>query len=231
MTKFIEEIIEFKPEENKLSFKLNNQEKIKSFLLLLKNKDLDEEEKKEILINLKNIFIKYKEIAQVIISSPSFILEENIGLIELLINIFLTSEKLKESAKDLLKFLIENINFEKKYYDYIYGKLGEEHRKKSLNSQKLLNYIQILLLFYGQNIENKKFFPKKYLFFLNPSESIITTNITQENKIYLRNNFSIYFSIFIDEFSNNNNSDLIDISLENQHHLKIIFSNDLIKVF
>ena len=219
MTKFIEEIIEFKPEENKLSFKLNNQEKIKSFLLLLKNKDLDEEEKKEILINLKNIFIKYKEIAQVIISSPSFILEENIGLIELLINIFLTSEKLKESAKDLLKFLIENINFEKKYYDYIYGKLGEEHRKKSLNSQKLLNYIQILLLFYGQNIENKKFFSKKYLFFLNPSESIITTNITQENKIYLRNNFSIYFSIFIDEFSNNNNSDLIDITLENQHHL------------
>ena len=231
MTKFIEEIIEFKPEENKLSFKLNNQEKIKSFLLSLKNNDLDEEEKKEILIDLKNIFIKYKEIAQVIISSPSFILEENIGLIELLINIFLTSEKLKESAKDLLKFLIENINFEKKYYDYIYGKLGEEHRKKSLNSQKLLNYIQILLLFYGQNIENKKFFPKKYLFFLNPSESIITTNITQENKIYLRNNFSIYFSIFIDEFSNNNNSDLIDITLENQHHLKIILSNDLIKVF
>ena len=180
MTKFIEEIIEFKPEENKLSFKLNNQEKIKSFLLSLKNNDLDEEEKKEILIDLKNIFIKYKEIAQVIISSPSFILEENIGLIELLINIFLTSEKLKESAKDLLKFLIENINFEKKYYDYIYRKLGEEHRKRSLNPQILLKYMKILLLFYGKDIENKKYFPHKYLFFLNPLNSTISTNITKK---------------------------------------------------
>ena len=231
MSKLIEEIFEYKPEEKKLNFKVNDSEKIKNFLLFLKNKDNNEEEKKEILNTLINIFKQCKEISQVIINSPIFKLEENIGLIEILINIFLTSENLREYSKDLLKFLIENINFEKKYYDYIYRKLGEEHRKRSLNPQILLKYMKILLLFYGKDIENKKYFPHKYLFFLNPLNSTISTNITKENKMYLRNNFSIYLSIFIDEYSNNNNSDLIDIMLENNHHLKITLSNNLIKVF
>ncbi len=43
--------------------------------------------------------------------------------------------------------------------------------------------MKILLLFYGKDIENKKSFPQKYLFFLNPLNSTISTNITKENKI------------------------------------------------
>ena len=38
----------------------------------------------------------------------------DVGLIEYLINIFLTSYNLRESSKDLLKFFIENLTIEKK---------------------------------------------------------------------------------------------------------------------
>ncbi len=229
MSKLIEEILEYNPEEKKLNFKVNISEKIKNVLLFLKNKDNNEEEKKEILNTLINIFKQCKEISQVIINSPIFKLEENIGLIEILINIFLTSENLRESSKDLLKFLIENINFEKKYYDYIYRKLGEEHRKRSLNPQMLLKYMKILLLFYGKDIENKED-KNKYLFFLNPKESLIKTNISKENKLYLRNTFSIFLSFAIYKESDNEESDLIDLELDNKDHLKIKLEKNIIKV-
>ena len=85
MSKLIEEIFEYKPEEKKLNFKVNNSEKIKNFLLFLKNKDNNEEEKKEILNTLINVFKQLKEISQVIINSPIFQIEEKIGLIEILI--------------------------------------------------------------------------------------------------------------------------------------------------
>ena len=115
---------------------------------------------------------------------------------------------------NLLKFLIETIKFEKKFYDYIYSRIGKEHRNGSLTSKNLLSYMKLLLLFYGKDIENKEFFPEKYFFFINPEESIINTNIYPDNKLFLQNNFSILFTFYIDKYSNNEGSDLIDITLE-----------------
>ena len=81
-----------------------------------------------------------------------------------------------------------------------------------------------------KKLKIKKFFKEISIFF-NPNESNIFTNITKENKIYLRNNFNIYFSFFIDEYSNNDNSDLIDIIFENNESLKIkLINNNIIQV-
>ena len=232
MSNSIEDIITFNKEENKLYFNKNYLEKLINLLNNLKDENESEEnKKKETLQKLKEIFIEYKEISIIIISS--FFYDENnqIDLIEILIDIYLKNENLREVSKDLLKFLLENITIEKRYYDYIYFKIGVDHRKNNLNVQKLSIYIKLLLLFYGKEIENKKFFPKRYLFFLNPNESIIKTNITKENKLFLRNNFSIYISFLIDKYSNNENCDLIGFTLENEHNLNIKLNQNIIKVY
>ena len=232
MSNSIEDIITFNKEENKLYFNKNYLEKLINLLNNLKDENESEEnKKKETLQKLKEIFIEYKEISIIIISS--FFYDENnqIDLIEILIDIYLKNENLREVSKDLLKYLLENITIEKRYYDYIYFKIGFDHRKNNLNVQKLSIYIKLLLLFYGKEIENKKFFPKRYLFFLNPNESIIKTNITKENKLFLRNNFSIYISFLIDKYSNNENCDLIGFTLENEHNLNIKLNQNIIKVY
>ena len=184
------EIIYFAPNENKLEIKKNSDEQFISFLFQINEKS--DESIKDLFKKLKEIFVESKGFAKMFVSSFTL----DVGFIEYLINIFLTSNNLRESSKDLLKFFIENLTIEKKHYDYIYGKLGKEHRQGTLTFQKLLINIKLILLFYGKDIENKKYFPKKYLFFLNPSKSIISTNICEDNKLILKNNFSIYFSFY-----------------------------------
>ena len=153
--------------EDKLNLKEEIKDKIDPLFTFLKNTKINENEEKENILELLNIFKKKIEIAQVFTSLTKF--NSKNGLVESLIDIFLIRDNLREDSKTLLKFLIENINFEKKYYDYIYSKIGKEHREETLNPKNLLNYIKLLLLFYGKDIENKddKNDKNKYLFFLN----------------------------------------------------------------
>ena len=213
--------------EDKMDFKEDIEEKTQLLFKFLENKESNENEVKEHILKLLNIFNKNIDYAQVFVYSPKFSSKK--GLIEVLINLFLDSENLREDSKNFLKFLIESINFEKKYYDYVYCKIGKEHRENLLTSQKLLNYIKLILLFYGKDIENKED-KNKYLFFLNPKESLIKTNISKENKLYLRNTFSIFLSFAIYKESDNEESDLIDLELDNKDHLKIKLEKNIIKV-
>ena len=81
-----------------------------------------------------------------------------------MIDIFLSNENLREESKNVLKFLIENLSVEKKYYDYIYEKIVKG--ENNLNYNNLSIYIKLLLLFYGKEIKNKKVFQRNIYFFL-----------------------------------------------------------------
>ena len=204
-----------------------NSEEIKSLSSILDKENFNENDFKQNISKLQETFKDNINFAQVFVSSPKFNTKK--GLIEVLINLFLNFENLKDDLKKLLKFLIESIDFTKKYYDYVYFEIGKEHRNKSLTSQKLLNYIKLLLLFYGKDIESKDN-QDKYLFFLNPKESLLKTNISKENKLYLRTTFSIFLSFAIYKESDNEESDLIDFEFDNKHHLKIKLEKNFIKI-
>ena len=208
--------------------KINSKE-IQPLLAIIEKENLSENENevKQNISKLQETFKDNINFAQVFVSSPKFNTKK--GLIEVLIDLFLNFENFKDDSKTLLKFLIESIDFKKKYYDYVYFEIGKEHRNNSLTSQKLLNYIKLLLLFYGKDIESKDN-QDKYLFFLNPKESLLKTNISKENKLYLRTTFSIFLSFAIYKESDNEESDLIDFEFDNKHHLKIKLEKNFIKV-
>ncbi len=225
----IEEIIDFNKQDKKLEFKENIEKKIQNLLLTLRNNEINDEIKKKLLNELKDIFINFREIAIIFIISPSCRINENINLIKILIDFYLLNENLKEISKELLIFFIQNTTLEKEYFDYIYEKIGKEHRKNTLTENQLLSYLDILSLLYGENIEPKKFSPKRYFNFYDPSKSEIITNFNKENKFYLNNNnFFIYFCFFIDEYCQNKNSDLVDITFDNFNHLFIRLNDNII---
>ena len=136
--------------EDKMDFE-NIEEKIQLLFKFLENKESNENEVKEHILKLLNIFNKNIDFAQVFVSSPKF--NSKKGLIEILINLFLDSENLREDSKNFLKFLIESINFEKKYYDYVYCKIGKEHRENLLTSQKETDLLKHINAF-GDVIED-----------------------------------------------------------------------------
>ena len=125
----------------------NEGKKDVGILINLTKEEIQNEEKKKILEKLKEIFSNFKEIAEIIISSP-FLSKEN-NLIKILIDLFLYNENLKELSKDLLIFFIQNITLQKDYFDYIYEKIGRQHRKNNLTEENILNYLNILTLLYG----------------------------------------------------------------------------------
>ena len=79
----INQIFAFEFQENKF---INPNLNFQNILDFLQNKENNKNAMKEILIKLKDTFIEYKEIAQIIIFSPSFQIKK--GLIEVLIDIF-----------------------------------------------------------------------------------------------------------------------------------------------
>ncbi len=227
----IEEIIVFNKEDKTLEFKENIEIKIQHLLSNLRNNEINDEIKKQLLSKLKEIFINFREIAIIFIISPSCKINENINLIKILIDFYLFNENLKEISKELLIFFIQNTTLEKEYFDYIYEKIGKEHRKDTLTEKQLLCYLDILSLLYGENIEPKKFCPKRYFNFYDPSKSEIIANFNKENKFYINNdNFFLYFCFFIDEYCQNKNSDIADIIFDNFNHLFIKLNDNIISV-
>ena len=125
----IEEIIDFNKEDKKLEFKENIEIKIQHLLSNLRNNEINDEIKKQLLSKLKEIFINFREIAIIFIISPSCKINENINLIKILIDFYLFNENLKEISKELLIFFIQNTTLEKEYFDYIYEKKRHINRK------------------------------------------------------------------------------------------------------
>ena len=90
----INEIIDFDPNLNKLEIKKNLDEQFISFLFQINEKS--DESIKDLFKKLKEIFVESKEFAKMFVSSFTL----DVGFIEYLINIFLTSNNLRESSKD-----------------------------------------------------------------------------------------------------------------------------------
>ena len=225
----IEDIIEY-INLKEIKFKENADLNIVNLLKLLQNKEIKDDIKKQLLDDLKNIFYNINDIALIFISSPSCQINR-INLIKIVIDFYLYNENLKEISKELLKYFLENTKIEKEYLDYIYEKIGKEHLEKTLDENKLLNYLEILSLFYGEDIIIKKFIPKKYFFFFDSLLSEITTTINRENKLLIKDNFSICFSFYIDEYSKNKNTNLVDITFDSLNNLIIKLEDNNINVF
>ena len=92
----LNQIFEFELQENKFKNPSFNFQNILSFLQNMKS---NKNEIKKILTKLKHIFIEYKEIAQVIVCSPFFQLK-NKGLIEVLIDIFINNNDLRDDSRE-----------------------------------------------------------------------------------------------------------------------------------
>ena len=224
-SKKIEDIIEFNKENKKIEFKENIKINIEELIKDFQNEKINDNEKKELLVNLKQIFINFREIANI------FLFTKFPNIINILIDFILYNEKLKEISIDLLKYFIQNITLEKKSLDYIFEKIGNEHREKKLTDNKLFDYLNLLSLFYGQGIEVKKFIPKKYFYFFDKSKSKILTNFNQDNNYIFNENFLIYFCFCIDEYCQNENTELINITFSNLNQFIVKLDEQKISVF
>ncbi len=88
-SKKIEDIIDFNIDNKTIEFKENIEINIKGLIKDFQNEKINDNEKKEILVNLKKLFINFKEIANI------FVLSKFPNIINILIDFILYNQNLK----------------------------------------------------------------------------------------------------------------------------------------
>jgi hypothetical protein len=184
------------------------------------------------LKKLKDLIIESPEIGQIFLDLDDIYKKRDNGLIEILIEKYLSEEISKEEENFLENFFIFISNpfqIKKNIYDFIYKKIGFMIRSPSkIQFDKKIVFnkcINLLKIFYEKKNVNYEVF-KDIFFYLNNNE--INTNISKDNTFSIGNFLEISFFIFINENYQNLSSSIAKIIFTRTDELLIKLSDKII---
>ena len=165
--------------------------------------------------------------------------------------IFETNDERNKYINELKKifnyFLLGGF-INKIHTDYIYQRLSKFQIDKKLTPKLFNDYLSLIELIYGKEYNNislkEKLIGKNYIYFYDKENSMIKTNISKNNTIYIKDNCSIILWFYINQEENIIGSKLcqinlikvketnpitIDLSFNNDKDIDIFMNSDLLK--
>ena len=184
------------------------------------------------LKKLKDLIIESPEIGQIFLDLDDIYKKRDNGLIEILIEKYL-SEEISEEEENFLEnffiFISNPFQIKKNIYDFIYKKIGFMIRSPSkIQFDKKIVFnkcINLLKIFYDKKNVNYEVF-KDIFFYLNNNE--INTNISKDNTFSIGNFLEISFFIFINDNYQNLSSSIEKIIFSRTDELLIKLSDKII---
>jgi len=176
---------------------------IKSDINLFQNYIND---KIELLNKIKDIIGNSYEILDIIIK---FLFKNKINPIIYFIELYLDFILIKDANNDNELLLnIKNILIwffscgfmDKKYSDYIYQRLSRLQFEQKLNPNLFEDYLSLIEIIYGKDYNNlykQNLIAKNYIYFYNKENSIIKTNISKSNNIFIKDGCSMIMWFYI----------------------------------
>ena len=173
------------------------------------NKDLLEKfiiQKIELFNEIKTIIGNSYEIIQIIINYLSknkiYPITYFIDLYfdYILINSIDNNKDILTNIKNILRWFFSCGFMNKKYTDYIFQKISKFQFEKKLTPEIFDYCLSLIEVIYGKdyNISFKKeLVAKNYIYFCNKENSILKTNITKTNNIYIKDSCSVIMWFFI----------------------------------
>ena len=129
-----------------------------------------------------------------------------------------------DNIKNIFKWLLSGGLIHKTHTDYIFQKLSKLTFEKKLTSKLFHDYLSLIELIYGKefDIKDKKcLIAKNYIYFYDAENSMIKTNISKSNTVYIKDGCTIIFWFYINQEQDIENK-LCDISIdkgkETNHH-------------
>ena len=234
--KFIIKLMELLFQKDEKGFVIpifKNEINEKSFNTFFKTLEvLSLEENIITLKKLKDLIIESPEIGQIFLDLDDIYKKRDNGLIEILIEKYL-SEEISEEEENFLEnffiFISNPFQIKKNIYDFIYKKIGFMIRSPSkIQFDKKIVFnkcINLLKIFYDKKNVNYEVF-KDIFFYLNNNE--INTNISKDNTFSIGNFLEISFFIFINDNYQNLSSSIEKIIFSRTDELLIKLSDKII---
>ena len=167
-------------------------------------------DKIELINKIKEIIDNSYEILQIIIN---YLKKNKINPIFYFIDLyfdFLLINSIKDLSDDNKELLIKLKNIliyffscgfmNKKYSDYIYHKLSKIQFEQKLTPELFDYYLSLIEILYGKDYDNSfknNLIAKNYIYFYDKENSIIKTNISKNNNIYIKDACSIIMWFYI----------------------------------
>ena len=167
-------------------------------------------DKIELINKMKEIIGNSYEILQIIIN---YLTKNKINPIFYFIDLyfdFLSINSMKNLSDDNKELLIKLKNIliyffscgfmNKKYSDYIYHKLSKIQFEQKLTPELFDYYLSLIEILYGKDYDNSfknNLIAKNYIYFYDKENSIIKTNISKNNNIYIKDACSIIMWFYI----------------------------------
>ena len=188
-----------------------------------------------ILIKIKEIIGNSFEIMEIVIN---FLAKNNIYLINDIIDLYIEIISCKIFEKDIDKnnavlniknilnwFLICGL-LNKKHTDYIFQQLAKFQLDKKLTPKLFNSFLSLIELIYGKEYYipiKPNIIAKNYIYFYDKENSMIKTNITKLNNIYIKESCSIILWFYMNQEENSSESTLCRINFvkgqDNNHNM------------
>ena len=196
-----------------------------------------------LLNKIKEIIASNYEIMHIIIN----FLEKNeiyliIDIIDYYIDVisYVTFEKEDDRNKyisdmqDILNWFISSGLLNKNHTDYIFQALAKSQLYKKLTPKLFSNYLSLIELIYGKNYKDpskQSLIAKNYIYFYDKENSMIKTNISKSNEIYIKDSCTIFLWFYLNQEENMSESNLCKILLikgqeTNHNEIDFILNKD-----
>ena len=104
------------------------------------------------------------------------------------------------SIKYILVWLFSCGFMDKQYSDYIYQRLSRFQFEQNLNPKLFEHCLSLIEIVYGKDYNNtykKNLIAKNYIYFYNKENSVIKTNISKSNNIFIKDGCSVIMWFYI----------------------------------
>ena len=146
------------------------------------NSPLPNNELETIITKLTTLIQQSPYVGKILTEYP---INNNKTIFEILVDKYLneTNEEVKNKTEKLISIMISNIDCPVTVYNYIYRQLSELYRtdRDSISAELMKKYINLLSIFYGKNMTNKK--PTNYFYFASQGVMKIDVNYLIKDKI------------------------------------------------
>ena len=160
----------------------------------------------ELFNKIKDIIGNSYEILDIIINfSSKNKINPIIYFIELYLDFILINDtdngnELLLNIQNILMWFFSCGFMDKKYSDYIYQRLSRLQFEQKINPKLFEDCLSLIEIIYGKNYNNlnkQNLIAKNYIYFYNKENSIIKTNISKSNNIFIKDGCSVIMWFYI----------------------------------
>ena len=118
----------------------------------------------------------------------------------ILINDTNNDNELLLNIKNILIWFFSCGFMDKKYSDYVYQRLSRFQFEQNLNPKLFKDFLSLIEIMYGKDYNDlykQNLIAKNYIYFYNKENSIIKTNISKSNNIFIKDGCSVIMWLYI----------------------------------